>query len=135
MRFKAVTRCPYLLVAFFCFGMMFSCEYASGEPVIIPYVDTTVITSFSNDIMPVFLSCCTVCHHGSHSVDLTKQSAYSQFWTDGPNAPYMDTTDTEASIQCIRMNSNTNQMYTAGKLSSDKISLVLNWITRGAKNN
>lgn len=91
MRFKAVIRYLYLLAALFYFGMMFSCEYANVEPVIIPHFGTTVITSSSNDIMPVFSSYCTVCHPGSHSLDLSQQCAYNQLWTDGPSAPYMDT--------------------------------------------
>ena len=129
------TLIRYLSGALLCCGMMFSCEYAYFEPEIIPPNDTTVIISFSNEIIPVFSSYCTVCHPGLHSLDLTQNNAYNQLWTDGPNAPYIDTTDAEASILYVRMNSNTNPMPTAGKLSSDKIILVLNWIEQGAKNN
>ncbi len=135
MRHNSLKRILYLFVVSICFGMMFSCEYAYVEPVIIPPVDTTVITSFSNDIMPIFSTYCSFCHPGSHSLDLTQQNAYNQLWTVGPNAPYIDTTDAEASILYIRMNSNTNPMPPAGKLSSDKTNLVLNWIKQGAKNN
>ncbi len=135
MRLYTLLRYPSILAVFLIFGVMYSCEYAYVEPVIIPPNDTTVTTSFSEEIIPIFSTNCTGCHPGLHPLDLSENNAYNQLWTDGPNAPYVDTADAEASILYIRLSSNTNPMPMSGKLSSDKINLVLNWIRQGAMNN
>lgn len=100
------------------------------EPVIIPQV-----ISFSNDIIPIFSNACLGCHTNGGmypGLILSSDVAYNQLWTDGVNAPYLDTIDPVSSTLYIKMNTS---MPPSGTLSNEKISLVLEWINNGAKNN
>lgn len=91
--------------------------------------------SFSTDIIPIFSSNCESCHTsggGFPGLVLSSDIAYAQLWTDGVNAPYVDTINPSSSKLYTKMNSN---MPPSGLLPNEKISIVLKWIELGAKNN
>ena len=108
-----------------------SCDYGYVEPVIIDIPDTV---SFSNDIIPIFNNNCNEsgCHStGGIAPDLTPQNAYFELWLYG----MVDTANAESSTLYIRMASTSNPMPPTGKLTDDKVQLVLAWIEQGALDN
>lgn len=114
------------------------CEYKYYvEPKIV--VDPTVVISFKNDIGPIFDAHCISCHKtGGQSPDLTSTNGYLSLTTGSKK--FIDTpSDSSLLIQRITKTGSLGKkkqfMPPSGKLSEDKISLILNWIKQGAKDN
>ena len=91
-----------------------------------PPVDTTVVISFSDEIIPVFTDLCIACHSGGIPPDLTEDNAYNSIVTDN----LVDTLLPENSIIYTKPLDSHGEVYSA--LEAD---LILRWIRQGAKNN
>ncbi len=111
------------------------CSYDSGllEPPDIP-IDTSVQVSLSMDIMPLFNESCNFsgCHNvGGTPPDLTPNNTYDALWEGG----YIDTLAPESSelMQWLIGNRPLDMPLTGP--DPELNSLVLTWITQGAKDN
>jgi len=110
-----------ILATLLCFV---SCEYDTVEfdEVVIP-PDQEV--SFSNDIIPIFISNCTQCHdNGGIAPNLSASKAYNSL-IDGN---YINTENPGESKLFKKVVSG------HGSLSPTEKQLILEWITRGANN-
>lgn len=108
-----------------------SCNYDYLEPVEIIIPDTV---SFSENILPIFDDNCAKsgCHvTGSIAPDLTPANAWFELWVYG----FVDTTDAQSSILYERISSASDPMPPTGKMTEDKVQLILAWIEQGALNN
>jgi hypothetical protein len=111
-----------ILATLLCFV---SCEYDTIEfdKVVIP-PDQEV--SFSSDIIPIFTSNCIQCHDGGTDPDLRASNAYNAIVNNG----YInidEPADSELYKILFRGSHST-------RATSTEKQLILEWITRGAKN-
>lgn len=107
------------------------CRYDQQQAVMLP--DTV---SFQADILPLLNTQCSLidCHSGSHptgNLNLSASSAYTQLFARHE----IDTIQPAKSLLYIQMNSLGTPMPPSGRLSDYDVSLVLTWITQGAKDN
>ncbi len=90
-----------LFSAVICFGA-YSCEKDKGPLIKRPVVPVDPVDTFihySLYIQPIFDEFCIRCHNQSHQyLDLSEGKSYDELWTDGTNAPYVDTLNKENSI-------------------------------------
>ena len=110
---------------------MISCS-RSGQSVAVPAV------SFSTDILPIFNASCTIgsgCHIGSYNfndhIDLTDSVAYNTIISKN----LVNTGTPEASLLYAQVSVGIMPKYPYSRLPTAQISLILNWIKQGAKNN
>jgi len=109
--------------------IMSSCTYSwiVEEDVIDPSDPDAPEVSFSSEIAPIF-SKCTGCHNtGGQTPDLTAANAYSSLTS---SSLYVNTSEPESSLIYTKPTGNHFATYSASEAS-----LVLTWITQGAKNN
>ncbi|RUT79908.1 hypothetical protein DLK05_00715 [Ancylomarina longa] len=111
-----------ILLAVLCFS---SCEYdvIEEDPIVIP---PTQEISFANDILPIFTSNCVACHNGSNNPDFRPDNAYNSL-IDGD---YINIDSPENSEIYQKLQSDPHST----RASSAQKQLILEWITRGAKN-
>ena len=83
-------------------SMVSSCTKDEGPLILIPEEVVVVnppLVSLSNDIQPIFDQNCISCHNQNDpEVDLRINVVYDQLWTQGFNAPYVDTVAPSQSI-------------------------------------
>ena len=97
-----------------------------------PQSAPTGTMSFATNILPIFTTCYgSGCHSGSQAPDLIAANAYSSLVDGG----YVDTVNADQSISYKRISATTGYMPPSGKLSGDKIGMILLWIKQGAHNN
>ncbi len=129
-----------LLLAVFVVTLLFSqCKYNFIVPFEDPDTDidnpdSTVVVSFSADILPIFNSgnnCTTsACHvTGKQSPDLTPDKAFNAI----NSSRYIDTTPNQSKIY-LYTHPDTNT-HTRKKYNSLQAAKILKWIEQGAKNN
>lgn len=112
-------------------AMFGSCKRDYLKPLEVELPDTV---SFVNDILPIFNDNCSTsgCHmSGGVAPNLGIDVAYNNMFL----YILVDTINPELSIMYTRMNSSSNPMPPDGKLSQNKIDLILKWIQLGALNN
>ena len=120
----------YIIFFFSCL-LIASCERDYLKP---KQFDPNTPVSFSQDVIPIFTENCTQagCHNsGGETPNLIPSKGYDQLLGLG----YVDTTNAEASVLYLRMNSNYKSMPPIGKISNEKTGKILAWIKQGAKNN
>ena len=110
------------------------CTYNDGvvDPVI--PIDTSMVVSFSQDILPGFEEKCSasVCHAtGAVAPDLTPANAYNELWSGS----YIDTLMPEESELYQWMAGNRGLDMPLSGPDSELNAKVLTWIIQGAKNN
>ncbi len=135
MKKKLALLVPALFILLSGLILPSGCSYDSGilEPPL-PPVDTSVQVSLSMDIMPLFNESCNFsgCHNqGGTPPDLTPANAYDALW-DGN---YIDTLAPESSELMQWMLGNRDLDMPLTGPDPELNSLVLTWITQGAKDN
>ena len=101
--------------------------------------DTVVANvSFSKDIIPILTANCAInsgCHSGvtnsGNNDDFDSSAAYNTLI----NKQLVHTADPSSSLIYVQVNTGIMPKSPYPALSSNKISLILNWIQQGAKNN
>ena len=105
---------------------MVGCKYDFILPEVVPPIDNTTPTSFATDIVPIFTAQnCISCNNAQAPV-LTASVAYAQLV---PN--YVNLANPAGSKIYTVPNSGTHY----AKISATQATLILKWITEGAKNN
>jgi len=110
--------------------IMSSCTYnwIVEEDEIDPTDPEAPEVSFSAEITPIFASKCIGCHDtGGQSPDLTSANAYSSLTG---SSRYVNTSEPATSLIYTKPTGSHFATY-----SGSEASLVLTWITQGAKNN
>ena len=94
--------------------------------------------SFSNDIMPIIQANCSIngtCHVGSYNdnghIDLSDSVAYSTITSKG----LISISNPTASLMYSEIQTGYMPKAPYGPLSANEITLILQWIQQGAKNN
>lgn len=111
------------------------CVFTSCEKSYVELPEALPDVSFNDDVLPILVSHCESCHQiGKVFPDLilSSEKAYNQLLFDGVNAPYVNTSDPEASILYFKLKKDMPQF---GLLSASKIAIILKWIQDGAENN
>lgn len=121
---KKTRKIIYILVGIYMY-MFTGCEYEKIKPLETPVLDNV---SFSADIIPIFNNSCSC--HSSQSPKLTASIAYKQLWTDGENAPYVDTANPASSKIYVELTGGHKDDATQSDYAK-----ILKWIELGAKNN
>ncbi len=126
----------YLLLAVF--ALLYSCE---KDNYFLPKetpVNPNVPISFSQDIQPIFDASCATsgCHDGQNDdPNLSSGNAYAGLFSTGD----IDTVNAENSKLYKRVAGVSGALMppvsSGGPLSSNQVSLILNWIKQGAKDN
>ncbi len=116
-------------------ALLFSgCKYDFIVPEEVPDpTDTTVVVSFSEEIVPIFTenNNCTQCHStGGQMPDLTAGNAYSSI----NNSRYINKGTPEESLIYTKPNPATSG-HSQKKYTEAQAGLILKWIIQGAKNN
>lgn len=114
-----------------------ACRKDSG-PYIAKSADTISYISFSKDIQPVFDKSCISCHNETNTkLNLKPCCSYTQLWTGGTNAPYVDTLNPAQSRlhQSVSGASSLPMPPSGSPLPQQEIDLILQWIKEGARNN
>lgn len=84
--------------------------------------------SFSADVQPIFDRNCTLCHPGSHPLDLSKGWAFEELSDGG----YLDT---DSPCSSILYDALVNKSVHSGKFSDEELLVILGWIQEGALDN
>ncbi len=119
---------------YFLTSILGGCTYETGVITNEIDIDTTVVVSFSQEIMPLFEEKCgDASCHGIAGVApiLTENVAYEELWQGN----YIDTLKPEDSELYQWMISNRALDMPLAGPDWDLNALVLNWITQGAENN
>jgi hypothetical protein len=105
------------------------CKYDFILPEEVPPVDPNVPVLFAAEVAPIFTTnTCTQCHKpGSQSPDLTQSKVYSELVPK-----YVNTSSPETSIILVHPGS---ANHSQAKFTQSQLSVILAWITQGAKNN
>jgi mono/diheme cytochrome c family protein len=96
---------------------------------------TPGVSSFSNDVMPIFEAKCIPCHGTLGGWDGT---TYDSVMTSGDNAPTVIPGNTESSLLAQKILGTHDEgtiMPPGGKMTNGEIQLILDWITAGAPYN
>lgn len=120
-----------MLLGALSFMILPSCDYEYIEPIKVEIPDTV---SFQGLILPIFEDNCAKsgCHvSGGVAPDLSSEDAHDNLWLYN----LVDTTEPTSSILYERISSESSPMPPTGRLTNDKIKLILAWIEQGAKNN
>ncbi len=131
MKYKILILKCLVILAFL--GFMNSCQYDQYLPETEP-IDTTVVVSFSEEIIPIFNESCnnSSCHApGAIAPDLTPANAYSALI----NGNYINTDIPEESELYQWMIGNGDLPMPLTGPNSAYNTLVLTWITQGALDN
>lgn len=101
--------------------------------------NSSVQTSFSAEIVPIFTANCISCHNPG-AVDLREAGAYNALITNAsPYNKYVDTLNPASSLLYQKLTMSNpptgGMMPPSGLLPSSTTDLVLKWIQEGAKNN
>lgn len=126
------------ILIFFSLAVLYSCEkdnyFVPKETIVNPNVPI----SFSQDIQPIFDLSCSIsgCHDGQNDdPDLTVGNAYASLFSTGD----IDTVTAENSKLYKRVAGVSGALMpptaNGGPLPANKVSLILNWIKQGAKDN
>jgi hypothetical protein len=94
--------------------------------------------SFSRDIIPIFKTSCAInssCHSGlpndGDNINLDSAAAYASIMSK----QLVTTSNPTASLLYVEVNSGTMPKAPYAHLPASQVSLLLNWIKQGAKNN
>ncbi len=96
---------------------------------------TPGISSFMENVMPIFEAKCVLCHGSMGGWDAT---SYSAVMTSGDNAPTVIPNDGESSILAQKIVGTYTYggiMPPGGKMTNSEIQLILDWILAGALDN
>lgn len=114
-----------------CVVAMASCTYKSKSGV-------SPDVSFNKDIIPIFHNSCAInsgCHAGANNgndyIDLRDSVAYATIMKKG----LVNTSNPNASLLYYEVSAGLMPKEPYSQLSSSQVSLILNWIKQGAKNN
>lgn len=114
-----------------CVVAMASCTYKSKSSV-------NPDVSFSKDMVPIFHNSCAInsgCHEGANNgndyIDLRDSVAYTTITNKG----LVNTSNPNASLLYYEVSAGLMPKEPYSQLSSNQVSLILNWIKQGAKNN
>ena len=92
--------------------------------------------SFSNQILPIFKSKCSICHNQQTKLGGWDASTYSSVMSNGAEGPVIMPRDSSNSILTKRLLGVQEEvMPPSGSLPKDVIQLILDWISAGAPNN
>jgi mono/diheme cytochrome c family protein len=94
--------------------------------------DPTGVTTFNNDVLPIFEVKCTSCHGSLGGWD---GSTYEGVITTGNNAPVVIQGDAEGSLLAQKLLGTHTEgtiMPPAGMLPESEIQVILDWINEGA---
>jgi mono/diheme cytochrome c family protein len=112
----------------------FILQFEPGESKATP-LPTPGVSSFANDVMPIFEAKCIPCHGNMGGWDGT---SYEAVMNSGDNAPTVIPGDSENSLLAKKILGTHEEgaiMPPAGKMTTSEIQLILDWIEAGAENN
>ena len=114
-----------LLLMLSSFILFSACEYNYIKVDLEPVPDNV---SFATKIQPIFNSNCACHNTGSPKPDLSEANAYASLWAEG----MIDTAQPDASILYVKLEGPGSH---DGRSTPNDRSLILGWITQGAKDN
>lgn len=91
--------------------------------------------SFANDVLPIFLENCSVCHGSAGGWEST---SFEMVMTSGTHAPNVTPGDADNSLLARRIlgtQTDGGLMPPTGMMAEDEIEIILNWILAGALDN
>jgi hypothetical protein len=94
-----------------------------------------VAPSFGNDVLPIFIEYCVICHGSAGNWDST---SYEAVMTSGDHAPVVIPGDPEESSLAQRILGTQTEgglMPPAGRIPGEMIDVILDWIMAGALDN
>ncbi len=120
--------------------LVFSCEKDKGPVIIKPIVPVDPVDTFIHFglyVQPIFDEFCTRCHNQSHPfLDLQEGVAYTELWTDGSSAPYVDTVDPGNSRLMQHLEGVLERMPPESPYPlTSQIDSIRQWMWQGARNN
>lgn len=127
-----------LLVSVF---LVFSCEKDKGPVIIKPVVPVDPVDTFIHYelcVQPIFDEFCIRCHSHNHPfLDLREGISYSELWTDGASAPYVDTLNPGNSILMQHLEGVVLERMPPEPPYplSTQIDTIRQWMWQGARNN
>lgn len=126
---RSRTSCYIIAAIVFSIAAMISCNKNN---------DVAATVSFSKDIIPIFTASCALnsgCHSGStnsgNNLDLDSAAAYNTI----VSKTLVNTSNPTASLLYVEVNSGIMPKAPYSLLTTAQITLILNWIKQGAKNN
>ena len=120
---------------------VFSCEKDKGPVIIKPVVPVDPLDTFIHFglyIQPIFDEFCIRCHNHSHPfLDLREGVAHTELWTDGSNAPYVDTLNPDNSLLLQHLEGVVLERMPpeAPYPLESQIDTIRQWIWQGARDN
>jgi mono/diheme cytochrome c family protein len=91
--------------------------------------------SFTEHVLPIFQSRCTMCHGSNSGFGGFDSSTYQSIMTSGDNGPYIIAGDAANSTLIKLLQATSGFMPPSGKLSDAEIQTIIDWINAGAKDN
>lgn len=91
--------------------------------------------SFSEHVLPIFQSRCTMCHSSNSGFGGFDSSSYQSIMADGKNGPYIVPGNAAKSSLIELLQATSGFMPPTGKLADAEIQTIIDWINAGANDN
>ena len=90
--------------------------------------------SFATDVLPIFQSRCQSCHGSGNPRAGLDLSSYASLMAGAQDGPVIVAGDASSS-KLIQLVQRGDMPKSGGKLTSDQLMILINWVQAGAKNN